>query len=733
MKFIVTNAGLSAAQRAQANGYQISLNQFKVGSAYNYTPATTDTALHGTTLHSGGISGFSVIDPNTVQYTCIMDQDVGTFNYGEIGLYLEDGTLFALAAQPRVTEKIRGGPGITGNRVAIEAQLKLTQAEAVFNFDVLQLSNAKLLELNSVAQLKPPVISDTNAYVTKSRDGGGSSVMAYKSTDFEWSFPNYIRLRTLTVGAPGRNYTSAPTVTISGGGGSGATATAAVERGSVKSITLTNGGRNYTSAPTVTISGGGGSGATATATIGRGVSDIQVSNQGQGYTTAPTVVISGGGGTGATATARVQAGKVVGITVTNTGSGYTSAPSVTLTGGGGSNATATATVSGVVTEISLVGNSTTSLVTNLDSLVKLPATAGKYMIQFLSGDLKGFVRQITVATNSSLHWDITEKTGSEPKQGNTFALYVDAGAYMNEYVLDGRISSLVTSTREDIAASSLAVKTAYDKAVSADTKANVANTTAVEAKDLAGTKASASRVPYTTDLDTITVSGMYGQTYNVNATSERHYPVQKAGSLLAMPSAYNTDEELASHQIYIPFDEDAIWRRNKRYGGAWSEWSKLTVSPSELTAALGSAVPSGTVMYFAGRTAPAGWLKANGAAVSRTTYASLFEAIGTTYGAGDGRTTFNLPDLRGEFIRGWDDGRNVDRGRAFGSAQADELKAHRHKTYGSTEFSAAGGEIWGRQQSNSGQYHDGKAFYTDTVGGSETRPRNVALLACIKI
>ena len=694
MKFIVTNAGLSAAQRAQANGYQISLNQFKVGSAYNYTPATTDTALHGTTLHSGGISGFSVIDPNTVQYTCIMDQDVGTFNYGEIGLYLEDGTLFALAAQPRVTEKIRGGPGSTGNRVAIEAQLKLTQAEAVFNFDVLQLSNAKLLELNSVAQLKPPVISDTNAYVTKSRDGGGSSVMAYKSTDFEWSFPNYIRLRTLTVFAPGRNYTSAPTVTISGGGGSGAT---------------------------------------ATATIGRGVSDIQVSNQGQGYTTAPTVVISGGGGTGATATARVQAGKVVGITVTNTGSGYTSAPSVTLTGGGGSNATATATVSGVVTEISLVGNSTTSLVTNLDSLVKLPATAGKYMIQFLSGDLKGFVRQITVATNSSLHWDITEKTGSEPKQGNTFALYVDAGAYMNEYVLDGRISSLVTSTREDIAASSLAVKTAYDKAVSADTKANVANTTAVEAKELAGTKASASRVPYTADLDTITVSGMYGQMYNVNATSERHYPVQKAGSLLAMPSAYNTDEELASHQIYIPFDEDAIWRRNKRYGGAWSEWSKLTVSPSELTAALGSAVPSGTVMYFAGRTAPAGWLKANGAAISRTTYASLFEAIGTTYGAGDGRTTFNLPDLRGEFIRGWDDGRNVDRGRAFGSAQADELKAHRHKTYGSTEFSAAGGEIWGRQQSNSGQYHDGKAFYTDTVGGSETRPRNVALLACIKI
>ena len=143
--------------------------------------------------------------------------------------------------------------------------------------------------------------------------------------------------------------------------------------------------------------------------------------------------------------------------------------------------------------------------------------------------------------------------------------------------------------------------------------------------------------------------------------------VQKAGSLLNMPSAYNSDNELASHQIYIPFDADEVWRRGKRNGGNWTEWSKLTVSPADLSAAIESSVPSGTVFHFAGQTAPAGWLKANGAAVSRTAYAALFAAIGTTYGAGDGRSTFNLPDLRGEFIRGWDDGRGIDRGRALGS------------------------------------------------------------------
>ena len=63
-------------------------------------------------------------------------------------------------------------------------------------------------------------------------------------------------------------------------------------------------------------------------------------------------------------------------------------------------------------------------------------------------------------------------------------------------------------------------------------------------------------------------------------------------------------------------------------------------------------VPTGTVAYIAASSAPGGWLKCNGAAVSRTTYAALFAAIGTTFGAGDGSTTFKLPDLRGEFVRG---------------------------------------------------------------------------------
>lgn len=64
---------------------------------------------------------------------------------------------------------------------------------------------------------------------------------------------------------------------------------------------------------------------------------------------------------------------------------------------------------------------------------------------------------------------------------------------------------------------------------------------------------------------------------------------------------------------------------------------------------------TGTVLPFAGSAAPIGWLLCYGQAVSRTTYANLFAAIGTAYGAGDGSTTFNVPDLRGRVAAGKDD------------------------------------------------------------------------------
>jgi hypothetical protein len=136
---------------------------------------------------------------------------------------------------------------------------------------------------------------------------------------------------------------------------------------------------------------------------------------------------------------------------------------------------------------------------------------------------------------------------------------------------------------------------------------------------------------------------------------------------------------------------------------------------------------AGAVMGFARSTAPSGWLKANGAQISRTTYASLFSAIGTTFGGGDGSTTFNLPDLRGEFLRGWDDSRGVDSGRIFGSWQDEAFKSHTHSVP-LPDGTAGGGDAYSSTYVSLGNYFRS----TGSTGGTETRPRNIALLCCIK-
>ena len=139
------------------------------------------------------------------------------------------------------------------------------------------------------------------------------------------------------------------------------------------------------------------------------------------------------------------------------------------------------------------------------------------------------------------------------------------------------------------------------------------------------------------------------------------------------------------------------------------------------------AIPAGAVMDFAMDTAPAGWLECDGSAVDRLPFASLFAAIGTTWGAGDGSTTFNLPDFRGEFRRGWDHGRGVDAGRDFASFQADETKAHTHTYVVSGPGSPYGGD--GLDHPRSG----GLPKAASSTGGAETRPRNRAVLTCIKV
>lgn len=179
-------------------------------------------------------------------------------------------------------------------------------------------------------------------------------------------------------------------------------------------------------------------------------------------------------------------------------------------------------------------------------------------------------------------------------------------------------------------------------------------------------------------------------------------------------------------------------------------------------------LPPGTVVHGAYQTVPEGWLMCNGQSVSVAEYEDLYAAIGNVFG-GDA-TNFNVPDLRGQFLRGWDDGKGVDPGRVFGSEQGDLFASHSHTDSGHSHSDAGhnhsdaghGHTFNGARAANDPNCYTGEAALSaipdgggigtgysniqpaaaniqasaaniTASGGSETRPKNVALLPIIKI
>jgi len=175
---------------------------------------------------------------------------------------------------------------------------------------------------------------------------------------------------------------------------------------------------------------------------------------------------------------------------------------------------------------------------------------------------------------------------------------------------------------------------------------------------------------------------------------------------------------------------------------------------------LASGVPVGTILAHAANTPPSGFLECNGSAISRSTYATLFSTISTTFGVGDGSSTFALPDLRGQFIRGWANNGSTDASRVFGSTQTDQNKNHTHTT-DSTSLTGSvgnisqsyridgtasgvftkGGNANARLFGNNGGEAQCGSFSMDAThshtiassgGGTEARPTNLALMYIIK-
>ena len=172
--------------------------------------------------------------------------------------------------------------------------------------------------------------------------------------------------------------------------------------------------------------------------------------------------------------------------------------------------------------------------------------------------------------------------------------------------------------------------------------------------------------------------------------------------------------------------------------GTESEFLASLAGPQGPQGVTGSVGPTGSIIAFAGINIPNGWLVCDGSAVDRSTYSELFDVISIYWGNGNGSTTFNLPDFRGRFLRGVDNGAGNDPNRStrfslntggntgdnVGSYQNDELKSHNH----SIPMHNDGGNVGVRYQGGS----PSSTIDSGSSGGSETRPKNAGVIYIIK-
>lgn len=163
------------------------------------------------------------------------------------------------------------------------------------------------------------------------------------------------------------------------------------------------------------------------------------------------------------------------------------------------------------------------------------------------------------------------------------------------------------------------------------------------------------------------------------------------------------------------------------------DWKNVSGRPD-----LSAVIPPGTIIHYAGRTVPSGWLICNGAKVSRTNYAALFAAIGTTYGAGDGSTTFGLPNLNGRFLEGTTSTSKVGTYKSAGLPNITGGSLWAESSYENPMtgcFYYAGNDLYGSgstDKDNRGIYMD--ASRANAIYGRATtvQPSSMTVLFCIK-
>lgn len=203
-KMVLTRAGIIAFASARTNGPMVNLVGIRLGAGVNYEPSSLDTALHGALLHP--MSGYIplsnyYLSMNTdgkqvCNFSFVLDDSIGNFQFGEIGIYQATGEMAGLYSYPQLQSKIKSTAQSAGNTIEVILRLVLDDStEPVIEFQTFTGTVANRAELSSLDMLLPPSAAAANNFRIDGQDEFGRGIIVEKATDAQWYSPNFDLLR----------------------------------------------------------------------------------------------------------------------------------------------------------------------------------------------------------------------------------------------------------------------------------------------------------------------------------------------------------------------------------------------------------------------------------------------------------------------------------------------------------------------------------------------------------
>lgn len=191
--FVITNVGLEKAAQANEKGLIVTIAKFAVGDAYDYTPSVSDTKIHGNTLYTSTPTSYKYVGDKTIQIMCTLPDTAGPFSWGEIGLYLDSGELFALASLPKPQNKYSSLESDIASSVTFYCYITLTYDKVSITIDYgsseYSISTVEILDVYRWSAVKKPsdVQQGISELIVHENSPIGNPTLLLKSDSEKWT------------------------------------------------------------------------------------------------------------------------------------------------------------------------------------------------------------------------------------------------------------------------------------------------------------------------------------------------------------------------------------------------------------------------------------------------------------------------------------------------------------------------------------------------------------------